>query len=161
MDLGDVPTWISAIIAVGALATAWLGYRSLKKQVDDQRAELKRQAGERRQDQVSRVFVIQQPERRAEGAAVFVTVDNKSELPVYDIQVNFREGGRPVEVTVVNGTDRQPVMAPGGKFTCTATNDTAGEIDADLVFRDSAGVWWRRDSQGQITDCGSDQPAAG
>jgi len=130
----DISTIISGVATGGALIVAAITYRG---QVKDKRRE-----------QASRILV-----ERAE--ARMVKVVNRSELPIYNLGVEYNRGSGP------EGGERPP----GG---LEYQQDRLGQNEESeiqlryasgggalskhhVIFRDATGRWWRRSQWGQLS----------
>jgi hypothetical protein len=184
--ISAVATVILAIFAIGTAWYARKAFlkqsqevRAIERQVKDgeelsrQQAELlKIQAGQlelqqrqfdqdrsaRRRAQAAQVFIlIEDSEKREHQVILMATARNTSQLPVYDVWVQWRtaigEFGTP---TVA------PQFLPGETKPCEViwAEDAGMEgTDVSLDFRDAYGVRWRTTGRGQLSElCGELSP---
>jgi hypothetical protein len=200
-----VPTWITAIATVGLLVGAVIGakyaikaFGKQSEQLEDQRkinaeqtkviglqtreleesrAERKREAEQRRRAQASRVFIWQEyrkgnpaqyetppdyiahlgPLPHGESRPLMVAhVKNTSDQPVYDLMVRwtlgaaFHSESRRLKPLMPDEENIQLLlMRPGEDFSL---------FRAVAFFRDAAGVRWRSRPDGQFDEIPPDQP---
>ena len=157
---GDVPTWIGAVATVGALAgaavAAGIAYRLYRiESTRDQEA-----ANERRRAQATRISgwygltTYREDLPRSKSRQFWkATVRNASDLPVYDVRIEFRKtvtrDGAPPEGAVPGHKDI-PVLPPGTEQ--LDGPDDGRDYSVALRYRDAAGVVWYRDAQGLLAE---------
>lgn len=178
---GDVPTWVGAVGTLGAFWTGgWLLVREMR--AGRERDDLQRRADEEaRRRQASQVAVwpdrVQLEGARGRELVAVVQVANASGLPVYDATLLYvsAEGGsitpRPLQV-VAPGQDTVQVPETLGDFHLgvaggngwvkhqpgVGSSETAGpdhepyRFTVGITFRDGAGVWWTRRSDGTLVE---------
>jgi hypothetical protein len=172
-DWGDVPTWVSAGSGLLALAFAALaalaGYRLyLVESQRDRDAEKAREETRReaRRAQATLVSAWRAPD--TPGPPPGALVRNASEAPVYEVVVTYLDyraawiGSEPFGLVP---PDREPVVI---KLATTGTivgdplpgftADTKRSARVSVDFTDAAGVRWRRDERGALTDFDPDNP---
>lgn len=181
MPLGDWATWVQSIATVGALiaavVAAVVAHRvyGLESERDERAAEERRvraKAERRAQaDQVAGWFawLAQDADteprlgwRRPWGWSAFLR--NASDLPIYDIIIDFyyvvpdaADGNIPGRRA---SSDRIPVLPPQNEFYMAADRDMLERVAAEdqanhavaIEFRDAAGIRWRRDIHGKLTE---------
>lgn len=147
-DWGDVPTWISAITTLGALAAAgWVVAIELRR---DNRATKARESAEQA-DLVAAWLTSDD-----DSDTYWVNLQNGSPLPVYDVRVLLMP-----EQAVREGNPKRigewiptiPVVPPG-----TLRLVWEPEVDqpwktkweAAVSFRDAASREWLRDGDGRL-----------
>ena len=135
--------WISAlsdaVAAVGTVGALWVGALTLSQQVKD-----------KHRAQASAVTVGNRPWKELTdigdvkgGIKYFVT--NNSPLPIYNVLLYSIEGRR---------HQTMPVLAPGGEV---SFNMSTSDFSVIAKFADSAGVSWKRDGNGKLTELKSDE----
>ncbi|MFE4647735.1 hypothetical protein [Streptomyces sp. NPDC056707] len=185
VDWGDAPTWIAAIFAGGAALFAYMTIRSQRQQIGEQqdfiaeqsetlrleREELKAQAAERRRAQARAVCMDPQmfysgPDSVADHWEVSVT--NGSNELVRDVAVRFGDAYTAMEARLDSGGGAGgslprsvPVHLIGPDrcfvFVSSRLSETALENARPvLLFRDSAGLRWRLDEHGELSEVGED-----
>lgn len=189
LQWGDVPTWIGG---TGALVAAWYAYQTITSQrqqigeqrdfiaeqtrfMDEQRqnlelerAELRAAAEDRRWAQARQIGMGQLMLAAGNRGWFWrVTVHNKSEAPVHDLQVKFGDayvaaevcelsptGGRGEARTLplyILGSRRGAMFESQGWEESTAHNNRP-----TLHFTDDAGVRWSLDSYGKLQEAPDD-----
>jgi hypothetical protein len=175
LDWGDVPTWLGVLLAGAAAAVALLLY--LRDAERDRQAEADRRArlDEDPPTQATRVGCWY---GRAEGqigphqSPVPVwgaVVRNASDLPVYDVIVEFHFASPRIDGslwTLARGQTRRRLIPPGESFVPMPDAMLREIVDTDsylvaMSFRDAGNRQWRRDPDGVLTEVPpSTQPAA-
>jgi hypothetical protein len=179
-DWGDVPTWAAAALALIAGLVAYRAYvvssRALAVSSEAHETtrkllgvELERDE-EARQDRRDR----DEAERRAQAdrfaawaTASAVYVKNANDLPIYDVHCVPYFHHRDTEPEMAfflglsDGQVRWGVMPPGaqeeGWFDLhpdvfARIGDDEGDFLISMTFRDAAGIRWKRDHFGKLTE---------
>lgn len=133
-------------------------------QLEVQRQQLVDQREERRRAQARRILISAEP-RPDPSTSVsvdpistnFVTVMNTSSQPIYDLRLLFREDGEWTQPFI---SPDMAFLPPGERYEYPFSIDLSpfdfmldtSLIGAIVVFRDADGVWWRRSSDGQLSE---------
>jgi hypothetical protein len=132
--MSDLTDWISAAgQAVGAVATAgalWVGAVTLRHQVDDKR---------KCQANLVAIRVHEEPHITFGRANFRVLVENKSQLPIYDVRVHSGN-------TLVGYHENvdQAVILPGATANLVGPYTENDDFSSAVIFRDNSGLWWGR-----------------
>jgi hypothetical protein len=156
-DWGDVPTWLGVLLVAAVAAFALLLY--LREAERSGRAEAVRLDEERRA-QASRVCGWY---GRADGPAgpVFgALLRNASELPVYDVVVEFHFTSPRLDGsvwTLARGQSKRRLVPPGESFIPAPDAMLREVVEADpfvvsLSFRDAGNRRWLRDPDGVLSE---------
>jgi hypothetical protein len=128
--------------------------KELQESIDDRKREAEareREAAERRRAQARRVFLGVKPFGLHMPTGITAMVQNSSNEPIFDAQFRWYKGVAPdgtseVEpMTLLPGEEAQETH----EFPPETVMDHAGAV---LIFRDAAGVQWRRRLDGTLTD---------
>lgn len=150
LGLGDLPGWITAIVAIGGVLYGAFNLRAIRQQ--------------RETAQASRVYITISSEstvamtvsddapvltdeelQREEFRRETVTVYNSSDEPVMDVAVSVHFGGQVFSSEVVN------LLEPGAKWSTSFERFASQEIGHSFaLFRDSAGARWNRYLNGEL-----------
>lgn len=153
-----VATWISAIatvaLVIGAGVTAWYAikaYRDQSKQTQLFRDQAIRDIEYRRRAQASRVFAWVEDRAyngNSDDMRAAACIRDTSEQPVYDVALGLGEAQ----------DKRWPVLMPGSEHVRPGlgTAFADGQRPVWAEFRDSAGIRWRADAMGQVSEVSED-----
>lgn len=166
---GDWPTWISAIASVGALVAAIVAavvtIGLLKREAERDRVA----ADERRAEQANHVAAWYGGDHgignlfpaRMTRDEVGTYLRNASKSPVYDVVIEYYCPIRNVGLSWRGLDTRCKVLPPAEKaYFVGVIDDVArnlstfslAELTVAVMFRDSAGRTWRRDTQGRLSE---------
>ncbi|MFF5285204.1 hypothetical protein [Streptomyces sp. NPDC013171] len=180
IDWGDAPTWIAAVFAGGAAWAAGLTLRSQRRQLDEQRAfigeqsanlQLEREilradADDRKRGQARQVtmqYLMQGAGTGEEPVEYWqVKVVNRTAEPIHDVSVQcgVRISATSVLLHGATQTERGPHPVPLGilssGFLAEFRTDFSprGTLNAErpvVFFKDNAGVRWRLDEHGDLS----------
>ncbi|WP_170323511.1 DUF1416 domain-containing protein [Cryptosporangium phraense] len=159
IDYGDVPTWISSVggllSLVAAGTAAWIAWKLLvtERTRDRQAADDARRA----QAGLIAAWIPDATDREGlDQATIRVLVRNNSTLPVYRVLVAIvvRSDDGFTEVASSGGPQGRfrEFAAPGDNEIRVMVPATTNRRRVVLTFRDAAGVEWRRDHDGALTE---------
>jgi hypothetical protein len=151
--IGDLPSWLASLAATGALIFAAKGASVAKGMFEIER---------RREEAATKVAAWYAPESTGASARWGAHVKNQSDLPIYDLRVefhHFRRGhtARPYPPVVV--PDSLPVVVPPGEREFIVNGSSEADdhaVDAtyqwlvEIQFTDSKGVTWKRNTHGLL-----------
>lgn len=166
-EWGDVPTWLGVLLAGAAAVVALLLY--LRAAERDRRGEADRRArlDEDRRTQAAQVcgwYGRTEGKIGPQQAAVVQVwgafVRNASDLPIYDVAVEFHftsprmDGG---VWTLARGQTKRRFLPPGESFVPVPEAMLREIVDTDtylvaMSFRDAGNRRWRRDPDGILTE---------
>ena len=174
---GDAPTAAAAVFAAIAAVFAGLTLRSQSKQIGDQqkfieeqstnlqleRAELRAQADDRRRQQARNVEM--RSLLQAHGGGMYgdltedwiVEVINRSSEPIRDVTMQCGEDVEAVRGSMDSDLTAVPLTTIGGGDRARLMTEQypPGELEPKrpvLLFTDNAGVRWRLDEQGDLSE---------
>lgn len=182
IDWGDAPTWIAAVFAGGAAWFAGMTLRSQRRQIDEQRefigeqaanlqlerAVLRADTDDRKRGQARQVTmqaIVQGVGDSGEGRAEYwqVQIGNRTAEPIHDVSVQCGASISAARVILHGGvqTERGPHPAPlvllSSGFSAEFHTDHApvGTLKTErpvVFFKDNAGVRWRLDEHGDLSE---------
>jgi hypothetical protein len=146
LDWGNVPAWVGTIVTSSSFAVAALSYR--RSVFDKERA------------QASTVAALVTRRMREDGTQRQVLlVSNGSDAPVYEVAVHVLGIPEPywLEQVPAKETSERELLPKGARLTFSVDgvpigDDLGAVLGAlpQLEFRDAAGRWWTKDSDGRL-----------
>jgi len=160
---GDVATWVGGIAtAVALILTYWLLRITLREQ--------RRLQTEQRQAQARLVSAwSSQIQRAADGPrySVTVTLKNNSDEPIYGLRAAVGPGWSASDRSYTE-LDLVYVMPPKSHKDEEVSiqlhrqpADAAESLPVELIFSDTAGRFWHRDRNGELTQITDERPPSG
>lgn len=181
MPLGDWATWVQSAATVGALVAAIVAavvaqkVYNIESERDERTAEERRvrfEAERRGQADKIAAWYAWLPQHHSGNPGIdFRTpfgwsafVRNASDLPIYDVDVEFYyvvpdapDGNVPGRRGTI---DRIPVLPPQDEVAKIAPSEMLDQVAAEaqdnhavaIEFRDATGTRWRRDIYGKLTE---------
>lgn len=163
-DWGDIPTWVSAIGTLVALAFAAVAARSAIKvyEIESRRDrvhadERKRQLEFVRRAQAAMVSAWWGTQTGSDGVSRWgAFVRNASETPIYQTRVSVVKVFEP-DISDSFGISVLPPTADPAFYPSTVWVSSAAERDVpdfrvEMTFTDSVGIRWIRDQQGKLAE---------
>lgn len=128
--------------------------QELRESMDDRKREAderKREAAERRRSQARHVFLGVERVGLNMPTGITATVRNSSNEPIYELRFGWYKG------VAADGSDElEPMTLLPGEEAAATHEFPAGTnmnvVGATLIFRDTAGILWRRRLDGTLTD---------
>lgn len=166
VNWGDVPTWVSAIAAIGALVAAIVAGRTAKRIFLLELARDKDATEEKKRSQATHISAWAKWTKTNVGHNLpMLIIRNASDLPVYDVQFDLVD-----QLNVVLSSEHQDVLAPSEQpvelALVISADRRAGLSEAKgqslrvrLSFRDSSGTAWMRETDGSLYQVVSDASA--
>lgn len=160
--LGDLPTWVGALAAVGAFIFAVWGTTIAKRLFDVERGRDEDNRALQRQAEAAKVAAWYSSNTDTSGVVHWgVRVKNQSQLPIYDLRVavHLLRNGAPLSPpTVVYPPGCPAVVPPEHEEFVPVIHRHAGDPAHDgsfqwlaaIEFTDSQGIGWRRDVHGKL-----------
>jgi arabinogalactan oligomer/maltooligosaccharide transport system substrate-binding protein len=167
IQLGDLPTWLGVILAAVGGVVAYLLYIRETRRDERAAAERRERDAEARRAQAALVSAWHETEIRSvrslkhprskplPTAVDGAQVRNASELPVYDVAIDFYaiDGDKMLDV----GEISKRVIPPGTVFVDAPPEFTIGteqieEFAVAISFRDAAGRRWTRYANGILDE---------
>jgi hypothetical protein len=156
-----VATWIGALATVGLLIGAGFtvyyarnAFREQSDQVKLLKKQDERDVQQRRSAQAAQVYVFIPRGQQAEAAAELTArIHNASQQPVYDLEMTWHEGQNPKNQ--IGDPKKRDRLMPDESlpFSPTATMGSSTDgIGVTAEFRDAAGVRWRTNDRGELTE---------
>ncbi|WP_158810582.1 hypothetical protein [Streptomyces leeuwenhoekii] len=171
IDWGDAPTWIAGSFAAVAAYYARATLQSQRQQIREQREfiseqaanlrlereQLQAQLADRRSEQARHIrlrvtasggYFNDESEQYEDPDRWTVTVENRSDAPVYEVSATF--GGQPSEWVQTadrsGGSHAVPVLGREKDAVFTSPRFASTHLRAAMPvvrFRDANGAWWR------------------
>ena len=176
IDWGDAPTWVAGAFAAAAAFYTRGMLKSQRQQIEEQRAfiaeqstnleleraELRAQADERRHGQARLVKMDTHWEPLHSGDSTLgafwtVFVESRSSEPLRDVTVRFGGAYNPAAAFDNRDNRRAPVplplLGPHREYRFTSQQSAGMENNRPvLFFTDNAGVRWRLDEHGELSE---------
>lgn len=152
--VGDLPSWLAALSATGALIFAAKGAAIARGMFEVER---------RRDEAATKVAAWYARETGGAAARWGAHVKNQSDLPIYDLRItfhHFRHGRATRPHPPVFVPERLPTVIPPGEqeFVVNSSSeandhaiDTSYQWLVEIQFTDSQGVTWQRDTNGLLS----------
>jgi hypothetical protein len=159
---GSIADWVAAIATGGALIAAiYAGQQAAQIVNVERRRDDQLEANQRR---------AQAEQIAAWGSGISTYLTNASELPVYDVQLNFTIGKQATGLCIAllvptqripNPTQFAVVQEAWNRATSARIHGVPEpRTRVSIAFTDAAGVRWERDFQGRLRELTrSDTPA--